>query len=489
MDMSMSEVTVVIPCFNHGEFVCRAAESVLKQEGVDVHIILIDDGSDDKNTIAKIDELGGSQCIKVIRTENRGVASARNIGISEAKGDYICFLDADDRLLPDALKTLSDTLNDNPRAALAYPAFKCMSTGECVHRPAWNPLALLYTNTLSITSLVRRSAVGKARFRTTKRGFEYEDWDFWLQITENAPAMHVPKALYEYRARDESRCQKGNNHHREVIEDLRKFNQNAYLPETIMSLKRKYCPAVSIIVDNDSAYEKWSAVLDSHPYLDAELLHAMRIPRMDIDRRERILGKYILRDQGKTDPDYEVFASALKAFENFEHLYYLPEGWAFSLRQELGLGLDPTSRLALQFAAQEDVGALSQYEERLWRLSCPAWFKSRLPLDPDEAAGENGRATSLNNMLNRLDLIPYAFFGAGRHTKRIFDKNIFDPKPKIIFDDDPKEDAIGGVPVSKPENTEGINAIIISSDAHERTLYKRALEIFPSDIPILRFYS
>ncbi len=485
----MFDICVVIPCFNLGEFVEEAVESALSQEGAPSRVILIDDGSTDDATKAKCEEIGALNRVDFIRTENRGVAAARNLGIGQAREKFICFLDADDKLLPGALKKMTDALDDNPEAALAYPAYRRMDTGESVYRPAFSRLALCYTNTLSIASLVRQSAIGDARFRTTDRGFEYEDWDFWLQITKDSPAVHVPEVLYEYRCRQTGRGRQGNRHHLEVIEDLRRFHSDSFSPASMMETKRRYCPAVSILTDRDETFASWRKLLRDHPYMDAEVLRAGRLPRVDVNRREKFLGKYILRDTGDSAPNYEVFASALKAFENFEHLFYWPKGWAFSLAKDMDMGLDPTSELAHLFAEENDLQKLSEYHERLWRLSCPAWCKSHLPRDPDDPAGEKGRAANMMNMIKRLNLVPYAIFGAGQHTRRLLDANVFSPKPVTIFDDNPKSENICGVPILSPTANIDIHAVIVSSDANERMLYKRAKEVFPSNIPIFRLYS
>lgn len=485
----MSEIKVVIPCYNLGEYVGEAVGSVLSQKGADVKVVLIDDGSDDRQTIRKLVELGRSDRVKLIRTENRGVAAARNNGLDESQSKYICFLDADDRLLPGALKTMSSALDAKPQAALVYPAFKLMSDSQTVHRPAWNRLALLYTNTLSVPSLVRRSAIGDARFRTTECGFEYEDWDFWLQITHKAPALHVPKALYEYRVRVASRGRQGNCHHQEVIDDLRRFNSGVFCSKNLMELKRKWCPAVNIIVVHDDTYKKWEEIIFEHPYLDAEVLRASCMPEVGIDRREQILGKYILCDRGKSAPDHRAFSLALKACEYNERPDSLPDGWEFSIRSELDSTIDPTGRLASQFAVEENIERLSQFDEKLWRLSCPAWLEKQLPENPEDLAGESGRAKYLASKLGRLKMVPYVLYGAGQHTKRLLEKDSFQPRPEVIFDDDPPDKNIMGVRVEKPGSLTDIQAVVISSDAHERRLYQRAQEIFPKDLPLLRLYS
>src|ERR1019366_6284284 len=98
--MTMScKVSVIMPCFNHGEFLAEAVASVTEIGRDDVELIVVDDGSTDERTRQEVDKLV-AQGIKVIRQENKGVAAARNAGILASQGEFIFPLDADDRLRP-----------------------------------------------------------------------------------------------------------------------------------------------------------------------------------------------------------------------------------------------------------------------------------------------------------------------------------------------------------------------------------------------------
>src|SRR5215217_62523 len=92
-------VSVVIPCYNQAHFLKEAIESVLKQSYAHYEIVVVDDGSTDETS-----EVASSyEGVRLIRQENRGLAEARNTGIKHSEGDFLVFLDADDRLLPEAL--------------------------------------------------------------------------------------------------------------------------------------------------------------------------------------------------------------------------------------------------------------------------------------------------------------------------------------------------------------------------------------------------
>lgn len=110
--------SVVIPVYNKAETISRSLNSVLSQTYKNYELIVINDGSTD-NINAVLEEYGKK--IRIINQENHGVSAARNRGIEEATGQYICFLDADDEWLPNHLEELY-------KAILLYPEEVFFST-------------------------------------------------------------------------------------------------------------------------------------------------------------------------------------------------------------------------------------------------------------------------------------------------------------------------------------------------------------------------
>jgi glycosyltransferase involved in cell wall biosynthesis len=116
MTMGHLVVSVVVPCFRQARYLPHAIESVLAQTADDYEIIVVDDGSPDE-----IPEIAaGYPDVLCIRQENRGVAAARNTGMSAARGSFLVFLDADDRLLPNALAEGLACFRAFPEAALVW---------------------------------------------------------------------------------------------------------------------------------------------------------------------------------------------------------------------------------------------------------------------------------------------------------------------------------------------------------------------------------
>lgn len=110
-------VSVVIPVFNGAAFLAEAIGSVLNQTYTELECIVVDDGSTD-NTAAIVKGFGNK--IRYIRKANGGVASARNLGVTAANGEYLAFLDADDIWLPEKLSRQVELLRARPDLGLVY---------------------------------------------------------------------------------------------------------------------------------------------------------------------------------------------------------------------------------------------------------------------------------------------------------------------------------------------------------------------------------
>ena len=116
--------SVVIPAYNAEKFICRSVESVLNQTFEDFEVIVINDGSSD-NTLKALEDICDVR-LGVINKENEGVSVARNTGINNASGEYICFLDADDEYLANHLDHLNKMILNNQSCGFYSTRF-CMS--------------------------------------------------------------------------------------------------------------------------------------------------------------------------------------------------------------------------------------------------------------------------------------------------------------------------------------------------------------------------
>ncbi len=107
------EISIIIPVYNKAEYISGCFESLLMQDFESFEIVAVDDGSTDGSGNLCDKAAKEDARIRVIHTENGGVTAARRRGVEEAGGKYIVFVDADDELLPGALKTLHHAITEH----------------------------------------------------------------------------------------------------------------------------------------------------------------------------------------------------------------------------------------------------------------------------------------------------------------------------------------------------------------------------------------
>ena len=120
MNENSELISIIIPCFNSGKTLPRALFSIINQSWKNTEIIIVNDGSTEKETLQVINKFKDIPNILIINQDNLGLPAARNTGAYASKGDYLFFIDADDWLEEDALKLMLDFIKLNKDAAFVY---------------------------------------------------------------------------------------------------------------------------------------------------------------------------------------------------------------------------------------------------------------------------------------------------------------------------------------------------------------------------------
>jgi glycosyltransferase involved in cell wall biosynthesis len=184
------KVTVVIPTYNQAQYLGDAINSVLAQSYTDYEIIIVDDGSidDTKQVVGKFGSF-----LKYIFQSNKGLAGSRNTGIREANGDYVAFLDSDDKWCPEFLTTMVSLASEHPDATVLYCGASYIDTnGRVLPQPStisYIPPAKMYKSLLRSNMLIpssilikRSSAIVAGLFDISFR--RLQDWEFWLRLSK-----------------------------------------------------------------------------------------------------------------------------------------------------------------------------------------------------------------------------------------------------------------------------------------------------------------
>jgi glycosyltransferase involved in cell wall biosynthesis len=226
-------VSVIIPCFNLGAYLDEAVQSVLDQTYQDFEILIVDDGSTDHATVRLIDDFIRPKTT-VFRTPNQKLAGARNFLIARARGEYLCALDADDKLHPRYFEKTVTVLDQNPATAFVSTHLQMFGAETRV----WPDVAkcdlamLLCDDTVITPALVRRSAVlavGGYDERMPHQG--NEDWDLWISLVEAGhQGVMLPEILFFYRRRPGSMCDECTRGqvHLDLIEYLIRKHSDSY---------------------------------------------------------------------------------------------------------------------------------------------------------------------------------------------------------------------------------------------------------------------
>jgi len=192
--------SIVIPTFNRSALLRIAVESILGQNFEDFEIIIYDDGSED-NTSAMITAFN-DQRIKYFYQENKGVSAARNAAIKKCCGEFVAFLDSDDRFRGTKLSTTHEYIQKNPRykvfhsQEIWYRAGSYLPQKKCHAKPHGN----IFSQATKICSVSISTAVAHKSVFDTIGNFDEampacEDYDFWLRASNQYEIFLIDKFL------------------------------------------------------------------------------------------------------------------------------------------------------------------------------------------------------------------------------------------------------------------------------------------------------
>lgn len=202
----MKKISVVIPTYNRADTILRAITSVLEQSYPVEEIIVVDDASTDhtKEIVSRIED---ERIQYILLEENAGVANARNVGVLQAKGDWIAFQDSDDCWHPNKLEKQMDYASKHPECQMIYSLYTAhLSDGSAMLSPA-EPLPEVMEGQMFDT-LLTRNVIGAPTICISRAAFlqigvfdtsytSLEDWEFVLRAARQYSIGFVKEALMD----------------------------------------------------------------------------------------------------------------------------------------------------------------------------------------------------------------------------------------------------------------------------------------------------
>lgn len=200
----MEKISVILPVFNEEMLIERCIDSILKQTYKNFELIIVNDGSTD-GTLEKIKKYNDNR-IKIYSQKKQGAGQARNKGLEEATGDFICFVDSDDTINKNFLEIMSKLLKEKQAQIVAcsysrnthkiYELKKQEAFKYLIELPEKIPMSVC-------GKLFRKEIIKEINFDKSNH---FEDIKFAIEaFSKSDKAVHIEAKLYNYIRRNDSR--------------------------------------------------------------------------------------------------------------------------------------------------------------------------------------------------------------------------------------------------------------------------------------------
>ena len=213
-----SGIAVVVTCYNLGRYLGECLDSVAAQTAPPIALAVVDDGSDDSETVARLAKLE-SQGHTILRKENGGLVSARNAGLDwvralESQPLGVVFMDADDRMRPLYLERVLSAFRAQPTVGVVTCWTRHFEAADCVWATPCPTLPHQITaNETPAFSAIRVEALGDTDRYGEAFTDAFEDWDLTNRILAKGwAAVSIPEVLVDYRIRADSMLHGANPH-------------------------------------------------------------------------------------------------------------------------------------------------------------------------------------------------------------------------------------------------------------------------------------
>jgi glycosyltransferase involved in cell wall biosynthesis len=242
-------VSVVIPCFDQGEWVEEAVASVFRQTFSSWEIVLVDDGSTHPATVAALDRLARWPRVSLVRQDNAGLPAARNAGMRVASGEFVVPLDADDELTPEFMSQMVAALEARPDAAFAHCWSELFGDVAAIWVPRpYNRYWQRLSNGIVGCVLLRRSAWQAVGGYDESMRSGHEDWELWLRLDAAGwDQVQVRQPLFRYRKHGISMSVQSEAGFERGAAQIRDRHPDLYAPGVLGPLKTAAYPYLSLV--------------------------------------------------------------------------------------------------------------------------------------------------------------------------------------------------------------------------------------------------
>lgn len=214
-------VSFILPCYNDGIYLEEAIASCRMQTYKNIEIIVVDDGSDQPETLDYLRKIKAAGDIKVVQGAHSGPSAARNLGIKNASGTFIFPLDSDDVIGPTLIEKAVSVLEAHPEVGFVYCLAEKFGAAQGKwDLPAFHISSFVWDNLIFNAALYRKESWEKVGGYDEKLIHGNEDHDLWLSFVKNGWVPYrIPETLFYYRIKPVSRTSRFSNANLDVKVD------------------------------------------------------------------------------------------------------------------------------------------------------------------------------------------------------------------------------------------------------------------------------
>lgn len=231
-------ISIVVPVYGVEQYLAECVDSILTQTYENIELILVDDESPDNCPIICDEYAKKDARVRVIHKKNGGAASARNVGLKEARGEYICLIDSDDWVEPTFVERLLCTLQEN-QADVSVCSFDNCYTDGVESNPILYPqeqsfareqflqrFLMDWTSGMAVNKIFKRSVLDGVYY---EEGHKIDDEFFtYKSILRSEKIVMFDEPLYHYRIRKSSVMQSGCYYQERMMLDKLDYMQKRY---------------------------------------------------------------------------------------------------------------------------------------------------------------------------------------------------------------------------------------------------------------------
>ena len=317
-------VTVYITNYNYGRYIRQAIESVLNQTMQDFELLIIDDGSKD-NSRDIIEEYAADTRVSIIYQENRGLNITNNVALKASQGKYIVRLDADDFLELDALKRMSDILEEDPELGLVFPNYYIIdASGNTVSEIKRHD----FSTEVNILDQPAHGACTMIRVDYLKDVGGYDEtytcqdgYELWVKFISKYKVTNTANTLFSYRRHSNNLT----NNEEKILGTRSKIKQAFVLKNKVL------LPKTAAVLPIRSQYNVPMEKFHSSSFLERKignLLRAGNITKVIVTSSDSVIKKEV---QDNYDASQVLFVDRPSQFERinvslFKTLEFLAQG-------------------------------------------------------------------------------------------------------------------------------------------------------------------